>query len=60
MPRHAGQGQGGGARADRTPVTYPIAVTTQTKQAQQATSFVQYVLSAEGQAVLAKFGFQKP
>jgi molybdate transport system substrate-binding protein len=57
---HAGQGQGGGARADRTPVTYPIAVTTQTKQAQQANSFVQYVLSAEGQAVLAKFGFQKP
>jgi molybdate transport system substrate-binding protein len=45
---------------NRTPVTYPIAVTTQTKQAQQATSFVQYVLSAEGQAVLAKFGFQKP
>ncbi len=43
-----------------TPVTYPIAVTAQTKQAQQANAFVQYVLSAEGQATLAKYGFQKP
>lgn len=44
----------------RTPVTYPIAVTSQTKQAAQAASFVQYVLSPEGQAVLARYGFQKP
>jgi len=43
-----------------TPVTYPIAVTAQSKQAQQANAFVQYVLSAEGQATLARFGFQKP
>lgn len=45
---------------NRTPVTYPIAITTQTKQPTQADSFVQYVLSADGQAVLAKYGFQKP
>lgn len=43
-----------------TPVTYPIAVTAQTKQAGQANAFVQYVLSPEGQATLAKYGFQKP
>ena len=43
-----------------TPVTYPIAVTAQTKQAAQANAFVQYVLSTEGQATLAKYGFQKP
>lgn len=45
---------------NRTPVTYPIAVTAQTKQGPQANSFVQYVLSPEGQAVLSKYGFQKP
>jgi len=45
---------------NRTPVTYPIAITTQTKQPTQAASFVQYVLSPDGQAVLAKYGFQKP
>lgn len=45
---------------NRTPVTYPIAIITQTKQPTQAASFVQYVLSADGQAVLAKYGFQKP
>jgi len=45
---------------NRTPVTYPIAIITQTKQPTQAASFVQYVLSPDGQAVLAKYGFQKP
>ncbi len=44
----------------RTPVTYPIAVTSLTKQNTQATAFVSYVLSAEGQAILARYGFQKP
>ncbi|SDO81432.1 molybdate transport system substrate-binding protein [Ralstonia sp. 25mfcol4.1] len=43
-----------------TPVTYPIAVTTQSRQAPQANAFVQYVLSPEGQATLARYGFQKP
>ncbi|MGO4763020.1 molybdate ABC transporter substrate-binding protein [Cupriavidus sp. 2KB_3] len=45
---------------NRTPATYPIALTTQTRQPAQAASFVQYVLSPDGQAVLAKYGFQKP
>lgn len=45
---------------NRTPVTYPIAITTQARQPTQAASFVQYVLSPDGQAVLAKYGFQKP
>lgn len=45
---------------NRTPVTYPIAITAQTRQPTQAASFVQYVLSPDGQAVLAKYGFQKP
>ncbi len=44
----------------RTPVTYPIAVTSVTKQNAQATAFVSYVTSAEGQAILARYGFQKP
>lgn len=44
----------------RTPVTYPIAVTTQSRQATQAAAFVNYVLSPEGQAILAKYGFHKP
>lgn len=43
-----------------TPVTYPIAVTTHGKQGLQANAFVQYVLSPEGQATLARYGFQKP
>jgi molybdate transport system substrate-binding protein len=41
-------------------VTYPIAVTSLTRQNAQATAFVSYVLSAEGQAILARYGFQKP
>lgn len=45
---------------NRTPVTYPIALTTQPRQPAQAASFVQYVLAPDGQAVLAKYGFQKP
>ncbi|WP_423196233.1 Molybdate ABC transporter substrate-binding protein [Cupriavidus sp. H19C3] len=44
----------------RTPVTYPIAVTAQTGQAAAARVFVDYVLSAEGQAVLSRYGFLKP
>ena len=45
---------------NRTPVTYPIAITAQTKQAAAANAFVSYVLSADGQAVLARYGFLKP
>ncbi|NYH98020.1 molybdate ABC transporter substrate-binding protein [Cupriavidus plantarum] len=45
---------------NRTAVTYPIAITAQTKQAAAANAFVSYVLSADGQAVLARYGFLKP
>jgi len=42
------------------PLTYPIAVTSGTKQPQQAADFVAFVMSPAGQAVLAKYGFLKP
>ena len=40
--------------------TYPIAVTKATKNAPVANAFIAYVISAPGQAILAKFGFAKP
>jgi len=44
----------------QTPVTYPIAVTTREAAAKEAESFVAYVLSPAGQAILSRYGFQKP
>lgn len=44
----------------RTPVTYPIAVVTGSRQAEAARSFVALVCSDEGRAVLARFGFKAP
>lgn len=44
----------------QTPVTYPIAVTTRETAAKEAESFVAYVLSPAGQAILSRYGFQKP
>lgn len=41
-------------------VSYPIAVSSNSKQAAEAKRFVQYVLSAQGQAVLNRYGFRKP
>ncbi len=43
-----------------TPVSYPIAVATTGKNAKMGQEFLNFVLSAEGQAVLAKYGFSKP
>jgi molybdate transport system substrate-binding protein len=43
-----------------TPVTYPIAVVADSKQAMQASGFIAYVLSPAGQEILAKYGFLKP
>src|SRR5450830_1906145 len=43
-----------------TPATYPIAVTTNTAQAELANKYLTYVQSAAGQAVLARYGFLKP
>jgi molybdate transport system substrate-binding protein len=44
----------------QTPVTYPIAVTTREAAAKEAESFVAYVLSPAGQAILSRYGYQKP
>ncbi|HWX00212.1 molybdate ABC transporter substrate-binding protein [Collimonas sp.] len=44
----------------QTPVSYPIAVTSDTKQTEMAAKFVAYVLSPVGQATLARYGFLKP
>jgi molybdate transport system substrate-binding protein len=43
-----------------TPITYPLAVVAQSKQPAQAQAFADFVLSAEGQALLAKGGFRHP
>lgn len=40
--------------------TYPIAVLTESSTTEVAQAFVDYVLSADGQAVLEKAGFAKP
>lgn len=43
-----------------TPVRYPIAVTAKSQHADAARSFIGFVTSAEGQAVLKKYGFSAP
>ena len=40
--------------------TYPIAVVKATKNHDAAAAFVAFIQSDEGQAVLAKYGFEKP
>lgn len=42
------------------PVIYPIAVIKDSKAPAAAQQFVDYVLSSDGQAVLAKYGFSRP
>ncbi len=42
-----------------TLVSYPIAVTKSTKDPKAAAAFVRFVLSPEGEAVLAKYGFTR-
>ncbi|WP_373740589.1 molybdate ABC transporter substrate-binding protein [Neisseria sp.] len=46
--------------ATTEPVRYPIAVAAQSKNKAEAQRFADYVLSAHGQNVLAKYGFRKP
>jgi len=46
--------------ATETPISYPIAVTNGGTNADGGKQFLDFVGSAPGQAVLAKFGFQKP
>lgn len=43
-----------------TPISYPIAVVAQSKHVADAQAFENFVLSPEGQALLAKSGFLKP
>lgn len=42
------------------PVTYPIAVCTTGKNQKAAQDFINFVLSPEGQQILAKYGFANP
>ncbi|MGA2192097.1 MAG: molybdate ABC transporter substrate-binding protein [Nitrospirota bacterium] len=42
------------------PVVYPIAVVSSSKEPAAAGRFIKYVLGGKGQAVLAKYGFEKP
>lgn len=42
------------------PVLYPIAVATTGSNRAGGAKFVDFVLSPEGQAVLAKYGFSNP
>jgi molybdate transport system substrate-binding protein len=42
------------------PITYPIAIVVGSKQADEAGRFEAFVQSADGRAILARFGFQAP
>jgi molybdate transport system substrate-binding protein len=42
------------------PITYPVAVVKDAREPELARAFVDLLLSAEGQAVLARLGFQPP
>lgn len=42
------------------PVSYPIAVAKTGKNAAEGAKFLEFVVSEEGQAILAKYGFSKP
>ncbi|MDI9654059.1 extracellular solute-binding protein, partial [Burkholderia cenocepacia] len=42
----------------RTAITYPIAVVKDSRHAAQAQSFIDFVASSQGQAVLSTFGFK--
>lgn len=48
------------AAPSHKPVLYPIAVATTGKNPKMGQAFLDFVLSPEGQAVLAKYGFSKP
>ena len=42
------------------PITYPVAVVTGGREPARAEAFIRLLVSPEGQAVLARFGFQPP
>lgn len=41
-------------------ILYPIATTADSKNSVSAQKFIHFILSSEGQAILARFGFSKP
>lgn len=43
-----------------TPITYPLAIIARSAHPQQAAGFRAFVLSPDGQAILARYGFLKP
>jgi molybdate transport system substrate-binding protein len=43
-----------------SPITYPVAVVTGAREQALAEAFIRLLLSPEGQAALARFGFQPP
>ena len=43
-----------------TPIFYPIGIASNSQQKAEAKRFMDYVLSAQGQKVLAKYGFTQP
>lgn len=44
----------------KDPISYPIAIIKGTVNADEAERFIAYLLSAEGQAILARHGFSQP
>lgn len=44
----------------KTPITYPIAVVSASKRPSLAANFVDFVLSQDGQSILANYGFRRP
>ena len=42
------------------PIRYPIAVVADSRQPGPAARFVEFVVSAQGQAILESFGFKRP
>lgn len=46
--------------ADQVVASYPVAVVRSSKNAPLANRFIDYLVSPDGQAILAEFGFSKP
>lgn len=45
--------------SSHSPILYPLAIIKESRQTQTAQEFADFVLSAEGQQILQKYGFQK-
>ena len=46
--------------AGHKPISYPVALLQASKNKDKGQTFIDFVLGAEGQAILARFGFKKP